>query len=82
MIYGRGGDLITIVRVGTLQDVQKLDGRKPDKTDREAVKNGSYVVVRFEGGEERLYHQAFIRADGGSLEITRAIEALATQDVP
>lgn len=76
MIYGRFGDSVTIARVGTLDDVQRLDGRKPDKTDRDAVANGSYVVVRCEDGDELLYHQAFLRADGGSREITAAIEAL------
>lgn len=74
-IYERFGEPCTIVRVGTLDDVHKLDGRKPDKTDREAVKCGSYVVVRFEGGAERLYHQAFLRADGGAREIGEAIAA-------
>jgi hypothetical protein len=50
-IYGRFGDVVTIVRMGTLEDVKTLNGRKPDKQDREAVENGSYVVVAsFEGG--------------------------------
>lgn len=82
-IYGRFGDKIEIVRLGTLDDVRDLDrarGGKPrkiDKADREAVKNGSYVVVRQDDGSERLYHQAFLRADDGSREITAAIRALA-----
>lgn len=76
MIYGRFGDAVTIVRVGTLEDVTKLDGRKPDKHDRENVKNGGYVVVRFADGTEQLYHQAFLRADEGQQEISRAIEAI------
>jgi hypothetical protein len=76
MIYGRFGDVVTIVRVGTLEDVSKLDGRKPDKQDRENVKNGGYVVVRFDDGSEQLCHQAFLRADEGQREISRAIESL------
>lgn len=73
-IYARFGDEVTVVRYGTVDDVVKLDGRKPDKQDREAVANRSYVVVRFVDGKERLYHQAFLRADGGSLEITGALK--------
>lgn len=82
MIYGRFGDPCTIVRVATLDDIRKLDRREPDKQDREALANGSYVVVQFNDAQatgERahvLYHQAFMRADGGSREITAAIEAL------
>lgn len=75
-IYGRTGDKVRIVRLGTLADVKKLDRRKPDANDREAVKNDSYVVVQQEDGSERLYHQAFLRADDGSREITAAIRAV------
>lgn len=77
MIYGRGGIPITIRRLGTLDDVKRLDGRKPDKIDRDAVKHGSYVVATWNDDpeKERLYHLAFLRADGGSLEISAAIEA-------
>lgn len=83
MIYGRSGEPCTIVRVGTLADVRTLDNRKPDKTDRAAVESGSYVVVRFvDDDTERLYHLAFLRADGGSLEVTRAIEGLPRERSP
>jgi hypothetical protein len=75
MIYGRFGGTVTIIRTAVLADVQKLDGRKPDKQDREALENGSYVVVRDEDGKERLYHQAYLHADGGCREISEAIEA-------
>ena len=75
-IYGRGGGVVTIVRMAALADVKKLDGRKPDKQDREALANGSYVVVRFEDGTERLYHQAYLRADGGGREIGEVLDAL------
>jgi len=76
MIYGRFHNPLTIVRIGTLDDVRKLDKRRPDKQDRAAVAAGSYVVCREEDGEERLYHQAFMRADGGSREIGEALDAL------
>jgi hypothetical protein len=76
-IYGRSGEPVTIVRWGTLDDVQKLDGRKPDKTDRAAIANDSYLVVRFDDdGTEQLYHQAYLRADGGAQEIAVARDAL------
>ena len=76
MIYGRFGDPVTIKRVATLEDVKLLDGRKPDKQDRDAIEKGSYVVVAEDDGAERLYHLAYLRADDGSREITAAIEAL------
>src|SRR5271165_1030473 len=44
-IYGRTGQVVTILRVGTLEDVKKLDGRRPDKQDKHNVKYGGYVVV-------------------------------------
>jgi len=75
MIYGRFGNPVTIKRRGTLDDVRKLDGRKPDKQDREALALGSYVVVECDG-KERLYHLAFLRADGGIREIDAAMEAV------
>lgn len=75
MIYGRFGQALTILRVATEADVRQIEGRKLNKTDREALASGSYVVVA-EEESERLYHQAFLRADGGSVEITRALEAL------
>ena len=75
-IYGRSGAPVTIVRWATLGDVQKLDGRKPDKTDRQAIANDSYLVVRFADGKEQLYHQAYLRADGGAQEIGVARDVL------
>lgn len=74
-IYGRLGQEVTIMRKAKLADVEKLDGRKPDKQDREAIKIGSYVVVQ-DGDKTRLYHLAFLRADDGAAEITRALEGL------
>ena len=79
MIYGRFGDEVKILRTAVLADVERLDGRKPDKHDRDAIKGGCYVVVKSanhrEDQKERLYAQAFLRADGGSREIGEAIEA-------
>jgi hypothetical protein len=75
VIYGRGGQPVTIVRVATINDVKALDNRKPDKRDREAIRCGSYVVV-LDDQVERLYHLGFLEADGGSLEIGDAIRAL------
>lgn len=77
-IYGRFGDKVKIIRTAVLADVQKLDGRNPDKWDKDAVNAGCYVVVKAadhqEDQKERLYAQAFLRADGGSVEIGKAIE--------
>lgn len=72
-------NVVTIERMAKLEDIKRLDGRKPDKVDREAIKLGSYVVIK-EGdgrnaGEERLYHIGRLRADGGWTEISLAIEA-------
>lgn len=77
MIYGRVGQRVVIQRLGTLDDVRKLDKRKPDKLDREAVKMNAYVVVsEVEYGDKlRLYHIAFLRADNGSREIGAVVDA-------
>jgi hypothetical protein len=75
MIYGRCGQPVTIKRIGTLDDVKRLENRRPDKQDRLAVESGSYVVVE-DDGTERLYHQAFLRADEGAREIGAAVDAL------
>lgn len=78
-IYGRTGDVVTIVRRAVLADVRRLEKRNPDKQDREALKNGSYVIVK-SFGEERLYHMAFLRATAGYGEIEDAIKAAETGD--
>ena len=75
MVYGRFGNRVTIQRMATIDDVKKLDGRKPDKQDRDALKNHSYVVVSEEDGRLRLYHQAFLRADDGAREIGAIVDA-------
>lgn len=76
MIYSRFGEVVTVVRRGVLADVQKFDKRKPDAQDKRCVEAGSYVIVRFPDGGEQLYHQGFLRADEGSAEITKALEAV------
>ena len=73
MIYGRSGDPVTVLRLAALADVRRLDGRKPDKQDRDAIKSESYVVVKDDSGQERLYHLAFLRADEGAAEIMKAL---------
>jgi hypothetical protein len=80
VIYGRTGDPVTIKRLAVLDDVKRLDGRRPDKQDRAAIENGSYVVVVQADGKERLYHQAFLRADDGGREIGRAIDAVSPKE--
>jgi hypothetical protein len=76
MIYGRFGNEVRVQRYAVLADVQRIDGRKPDKQDREAIKTGSYVIVTdADSGKERLYHQAFLRADRGSIEIKEALDS-------
>ncbi len=81
MIYGRFGNKVEIVRVGTLDDVRKLDKRKPDRQDRDAIEVGSYVVTRSLDSEDksdklRLHHVAYLKADGGWKEIHARIEEL------
>jgi hypothetical protein len=75
MIYGRWGNEVTIVRLGTLADVPKYDHRRVDADDEQMVEQGSYVVTRSKDGHETLAHIAYLRADGGLEEIIAAIEA-------
>lgn len=75
MVYGRFGNRVTILRLAKIEDVAKLEGRKPDKRDREAIANDSYVIVTDEDSQRQIYHQAFLRADGGAREISAIIEA-------
>lgn len=63
-----------LVRYATLEDVRELEGRPPDSQDLAAVEAGGYVVVRDAGGTERLYHQAYLRADGGAREIADVVD--------
>jgi len=70
-------EVVRLARMATLADVRKLEGRKPDKRDRDALALGSYVVVVTAAKRERLCHQAYLKADGGSLEIQKEIDGLA-----
>lgn len=80
-VYGRTGDVVTIMRLASLEDVEKLEDRPADTQDLEALENGSYVVVTQDDGFERLYHQAFLRATDGAAEIGAVIDRMvATQD--
>lgn len=88
-IYGRHHtadhpEVVTVVRLGTLDDVRTMEGRRrPDSADRVAVRTGSYVVVRHDDtGAENLYHVAFLRADGGWKEILAAIESAKPKTDP
>jgi hypothetical protein len=81
MIYSRFGDPCTIARVATLADVTSLDKRKPDKHDKQRVADGCYLVTKsIASGTERLHDVCYLRADEGSLEITRAVRALGTPE--
>ncbi len=73
-------EILTMVRAGTLDDVKKLDGRRPDAADRVNVRAGSYVVVRNASGTERLYHVGRLKADGGWKEISEALEAIGVAE--
>jgi hypothetical protein len=76
MIYGRFGDTVTVERYATIADVKRLDGRKPDKQDRQMIENNAYVIVTsVDDGKERLYAIAFLRADGGLSEIMQALDS-------
>lgn len=77
-VYGRTGDVVTINRLATIEDVEKHEGREADTQDLEALENGSYVIVTQDDGSERLYHQAFLRATNGSVEIGQVIDALVS----
>lgn len=74
MIYGSFGAKVQILRMAAPWDIERLEGRKPDAQDLQAIERGSYVVVE-ENGKEELYSLAYLRADEGLSEIERAIDA-------
>lgn len=76
MIYDRFGCPVIIKRRAVLDDVQRLEGRRPDRTDRTMVATGSYFVVADDDGVESLVHRTYLRADGGAHEVDGAIAAL------
>jgi hypothetical protein len=76
-IFGRWAQPVTILRMGTLDDVRTLDGLEPDARDRENVRQRCYVVTEdVEDHSLSLMHIAYLRADGGDEEIERAIARL------
>lgn len=76
MIFSRFGAEVEIVRVGSAEDVEKLDRRKPDAHDFERIANDCYLVVRTkDDGKERVSDVAYLRADGGLREIMDAVAA-------
>lgn len=87
-IYGRFGQTVELIRMATLDDVKRLEKRRPDKQDKAAVEAGSYVVCRtlsYNDGsepkhdyskEEWISHLAFLRADGAIKEIIEVIANL------
>jgi hypothetical protein len=77
MIYGRFGDVVTLVRLGTTDDVRLFNGRAANGEDLRALENNAYVVVRYgDNKEEDLAHIAYLRADGGAAEIDAALAAV------
>lgn len=74
MIYGRWGGQVEPLRYGNIEDVKRLDNRKPDQIDRQNVENRCYVVCReVDTGRETLQGLAYMRADGGLTEILDAL---------
>lgn len=76
MIRGSFGTEMAIVRVATLKDVRRHEG-KPDEDDRSRIKAGTLVVVRFacDGGEHLAYLEC-LKADGGEAEVLAARDAV------
>lgn len=46
-IYSGFGEKVVPVRLATLEDVKKFEGRKPDKQDRERTKEGWRAVFKY-----------------------------------
>lgn len=83
MIYGRGGDVVTLVRVATEADIVKCERRKVDKQDKERFGYGMLWMARYpeQGpGEEWPVDLAFLKADNGWCEIDDARKALVTPE--
>lgn len=77
MIYDRWGTPVTLLRYATADDVQRLENRKPDKTDRAAIEGHCYIVCQNQdhNRDEFVSHQAYLRADGAAAEIGAVIDA-------
>lgn len=73
-IYSRFGSEVTLERLAILEDIERLDGRKPDAHDRRRIQDECYIVVRrVADGRRILADVAYLRADGGLSEIESAI---------
>lgn len=68
-IYSRFGDVVTIERMGKIEDVREYDRRRPDKYDRHNVSIGNYVIIKFSNGKLQLASISYLRADDGFKEI-------------
>lgn len=69
-IYGRWGDQVTILRLATVEDVYRSEGRGSDLADRVAVSQDAYLLVRHDDdGSESVTARCYLRADGGGAEI-------------
>ena len=74
-IYGRWGQEVEVVRLGTLDDVRELDKREPDDEDRRAIELEAYVVTRDKDtGQLVLHGLPYLRAEGGLGEILDALD--------
>ena len=62
----------TIVRLATLEDIHRRDGRTPTAADEAEVQKGTRFVL-YENGHEYVCHEGFLRADGGEAEIRDAL---------
>lgn len=71
-IYARFGETVTVLRHATKEDVLRLDPPY-DAEAKKNLANKSWVVIRFEDGMERISHLAYLRADDGSREISKAL---------
>ena len=63
-IYNRMGDIVTIVRLATMEDVETLEGRMLDERDLEALENNCYVVVEL-GSKTCSFCGAVARTSAG-----------------
>lgn len=71
MIYARGRDPCTIVRLATKDDQPKRKKipKRQYEHDTEDLADGYACVIRFEDGDEHYAVCQFLKADGGWKEI-------------
>jgi hypothetical protein len=79
-IYDKWSYQLKILNIATAEDVERLEGRTPDEHDLNALRLEAYVVARnadaLSSHTDRIYHIAYLRADGGIAEILDEIEKL------